>query len=516
MTTTTKPREPAGKSFDYVKLILWAGIAAYAIVKLVGLNRGATLGELFDFGNPSLWGLMFGTCVVGLILRSPKIRRSATLIEANETRAVTVSFATVFTVMAAYFFLRPVRDSMASDWSDAEISQLWTIQFFLSAGLVVVYGYACSKIRFRLLVPSVYTFYAVTFALFFVGAQFVTDRVFLDKAFYVWVSLFSLFHLSVFWSFMADTFSVEQSKRVFAFIGAGASAGAAAAPLVVAVFAAEIGNDNLMLAAAAILMAAIPMVLYLQRLKIVDLRNEDVQANLGAAKMGGKWWAGFRDFVTNPYLLTIGAFILLYTAIQAFIYFETTELLRIYEEREQRTTILALRDAVVNILTFGLGLFVTGRLVKRLGMASTLALLPVFAALAFVFLAMAPVLSVLLAVDIARRAGEYGITRPAREMLFTSVDRETRFKTKPVIDVVVYRGGDAWWGGIFAFLSEGIGLGFAAMSLVGAAFAAGWAACGVYLGRVFQQREKSAEAARGEHVGESTRAVAAPIEQPSR
>jgi AAA family ATP:ADP antiporter len=499
MTTTNTA--PGKASLDPIKLVCWAGIAAYVVSKLMRLQQGATLSELFDFGDPSLWGLMFGACVVGLILRSPKIRRSATLIEPNETRAVTVSFITVFTVMAAYFFLRPVRDSMASDWSDAEISQLWTIQFFLSLGLVMVYGFACSRIRFRLLVPAVYTFYAVTFALFFFGSSFVTDRVLLDKSFYVWVSLFSLFHLSVFWSFMADTFSQEQSKRLFAFIGAGASAGAAAAPLVVAVIASDVGNDNLMLLAAGILLLSIPMVLYLQRLKIVDLHNESVRANLGAAAMGGKWWAGFREFATNPYLLMIGLFILLYTGIQAFIYFETTELLRIYEEREQRTTILALRDAVVNILTFGLGLFVTGRLVRRLGMAGTLAMLPVFCALGFVILAMAPVLSVLLAVDIARRAGEYGITRPAREMLFTSVDRETRFKTKPVVDVVVYRGGDAWWGGVFAFLSESVGLGFAAMSLIGAGLAAVWVASGIYLGRVFTRREQRDQAPEAAPIG---------------
>jgi AAA family ATP:ADP antiporter len=290
---------------------------------------------------------------------------------------------------------------------------------------------------------------------------------------------------------MADTFNSAQSKRLFPFIGVGVSLGAAAAPLVVAVIASDVGNDNLMLVAALILLIAIPMIFYLQRLKIADLHNEDVQANLGAATMGGKWWQGFRDFATNPYLLTIGLFILLYTAIQAFIYFETTELLRIYEAREQRTTILALRDAVANILTFGLGLFITGRLVKRLGMPWTLALLPAFCALGFLILAMAPILSVLLAVDIARRGGEYGITRPAREMLFTSVDRETRFKTKPVIDVVVYRGGDAWWGGIFAALSEGVGLGFAAMSLIGSAFAAVWVASSLYLGRAFDRREQS-------------------------
>src|SRR5688572_18048349 len=273
MTTTT-----TRQSFDPIKLACWCGIAAYVINKALRLLEGATLRELFDFGDPSLWGLMFGACVVGLILRSPKLRRSATLIEANETRAVTMSFLTVFTVMAAYFFLRPVRDSMASDWSDAEISQLWTIQFFLSLGLVMIYGLACANIRFRFLVPAVYTFYAVTFTLFFLGSRFVTDRVLLDKSFYVWVSLFSLFHLSVFWSFMADTFSLEQSKRLFPFIGAGASAGAAAAPLVVAVIASDVGNDNLMLIAAAVLLLSIPLVLYLQRLKIVDLHNEDVHA----------------------------------------------------------------------------------------------------------------------------------------------------------------------------------------------------------------------------------------------
>jgi len=472
--------------------------------KAYGLSQGATLRELFDFGNPSLAGLGIGACILGLILRSPRIRESTTLIEANETRAVTVSFVTVFVVMAAYYFLRPVRDSMASDWSDPEISMLWNIQFFLSAGLVFVYGVACSYIRFRLLVPSVYIFYAVTFAAFAIGAKVLPESVLLDKSFYVWVSLFSLFHLSVFWSFMADTFTLEQSKRLFAFIAAGASAGAAAGPLVVAVIAEDVGNENLMLMAAFVLLIAIPLIFYLQRLKVSDLHNADVQADLSAAKMGGRWWAGWRDFVTSPYLLAIGLFILLYTAIQAFIYLETNDLLRIYEAREQRTTILALRDSVVNLLTFGLGLFVTGRLVTRLGMPLTLALIPVFALLGFIVIAFAPILVVLLAVDIARRGGNYGVMRPAREMLFTSVDREARFKAKPVVDVVVYRGGDAWWGNVFAWLSTSVGLGFSVMALIGAGFAAIWAFSGIYLGRIFDRREAgNAPQSEAKNVGQT-------------
>ena len=486
---------------DWISLACGLGIVAYVANKAWRLSQGSTLRELFDFGDPSFWGLMVGGCVLGLILRSPKIRGAATLIEAHETRSVVTSFMTGFTVMAAYFILRPVRDSMASDWSEGEISVLWNIQFFLSLALVMLYGFACTRIRFRLLVPAVYSFYALTFALFYFGSRFVEDGVLLDKSFYIWVSLFSLFHLSVFWSFMADTFNTEQSKRVFAFIGAGVSAGAAAAPLFVAVVVDQIGNDSLMLLAAGILMLAIPMVLYLQRLKIVDLRNESVHANLAAAKMGGTWWAGFRDFVKSPYLLTIGLFILLYTAIQAFLYFEQTELLRIYEEREQRTTILALRDAVVNILTFGLGLFVTSRLVRRLGMPATLAVLPLFAVVGLLILAFAPLLTVFLAINIAGRAGEYGITRPAREMLFTSVDRETRFKTKPIVDVAVYRGGDAWWGILFSRLSETVGLGYTAMLVIGAGLAAVWTWSAVYLGRAFNRREEAAAPAATPEAG---------------
>ena len=185
---------------------------------------------------------MVGACIVGLILRSPKIRRAAMLIEANETRAASMSFLTGFTVMAAYLILRPVRDSMASDWSQTEISQLWTIQFFLSLGLVVVYGARVLEDSFQ--VSRTGRLCVLRGDIRPVLRLAVRHRRrLLDKTFYVWVSLFSLFHLSVFWSFMADIYNSDQAKRLFPFIGAGVSTGAAAAPLVVAVLAADVGND---------------------------------------------------------------------------------------------------------------------------------------------------------------------------------------------------------------------------------------------------------------------------------
>ena len=192
----------------------------------------------------------------------------------------------------------------------------------------------------------------------------------------------------------------------------------------------------------------------------------NVHTDLSAAKIGGNPLAGFKTFVTNPYLLTIAAFLLLYTMIQAVMYFEQTNLLRDFS-REERTVILSNLAAVANLLTFGLGLFATSRLVTKLGMPTTLALVPVFMCAGLLILAFAPILMVFLALQIAGQAGNFGITRPSREMLFTHVDRETRFKSKPVIDVAVYRGGDALSSIAFAGLTDGVGLGMGAMAGIG-------------------------------------------------
>ncbi|MDG2410499.1 MAG: MFS transporter, partial [Halioglobus sp.] len=154
----------------------------------------------------------------GLLGRASDIRP-------HEARATLASFSLVMMLMASYYILRPVRDAMASDWSDAEVSWLWTFTFFISFIAVSLYGAAVARLRFSRLVPSVYSFFAVSFVLFYLGAASVTDRTLLDKGFYIWISLFSLFHISVFWSFMADTFSKPQAIRLFGFIGAGASIG---------------------------------------------------------------------------------------------------------------------------------------------------------------------------------------------------------------------------------------------------------------------------------------------------
>jgi len=426
-----------------------------------------------------------------------KALQKLAVIEQNEIKATFASMLFVFILMASYYILRPVRDAMASDWSDTEVAFLWNINFLVSAGIVALYGFIISRVQLKRVVPIVYAMFAATFVAFYIVAGMVGEGVLVDKAFYLWVSVFALFNVSVFWTFMADTFNKEQAKRLFAVIATGASAGALVGPAIPALFAGVLGTDTLMLIASVGLLLVIPLAIYIYHLKATELGNTDVSADLSAQKMGGKWWAGFSTFATNPFLMGIGAFILLYVFIGSFVYFEQKNLLEIYS-REERTQILGSIDLITNLLTFGMAFFLTGRIVTKLGMPFALALLPFAVCVGLIVLAFAPVLVVLLALQVARRSGNYAITRPAREMLFTHVTKEERFKAKPVVDVVVYRGGDALSGSLFALLTDGIGLGLAAVALVGAVISALWGWVGIKLGRNYEGKETAeAEADQG-------------------
>ena len=407
-------------------------------------------------------------------------------IEDHEVKAALSSFLFVVILMSAYYILRPVRDAMASDWTDAEVSWLWTLNFFISTAVVAVYGIAVSRFRFQLLVPAMYGIFALTFVVFYVLASTSGDRTLIDKSFYVWVSVFSLFHISVFWSFMSDLFNKEQAGRLFSVIAVGASVGGLIGPFIPSFFSASLGTDNLMLIASVMLLIPIPIIFYLQSLKSSDLGNEDLHLRKSNVAIGGNPFSGFKMFFANPYLLAIGLFIFLYTGISSFVYFELKNLLSELS-RVERTAVWAQMDLAVNILTIATGLFATGRIVGKFGMPVTIALVPVLLCVGLLILAISPFLAAVVTLQIVRRAGNYAVTRPAREMLFTRVDRETRFKAKPVIDIVAYRGGDMLMAWLFTGLTQGLGLGLAAVAMVGAGIAALWSMVGIYLGRWFER-----------------------------
>ena len=417
-----------------------------------------------------------------------KLLRVVSNVEGHEIKAVVGSFLFVIVLMSAYYILRPVRDAMASDWTDAEVSWLWTLNFFMSTAVVALYGVLVSRFRLRLLVPSIYGIFALTFLSFYALASTMADRTLVDKSFYVWVSVFSLFHISVFWSFMSDLFSKEQAGRLFGIIAAGASVGGLIGPSIPSFFSASLGTDNLMLLASAMLLVPIPIIFYLQSLKSSDLHNESLAAQTPQIKIGGNPFAGFKLFFSNPYLLAIGLFIFLYTGISSFVYFELKNLLSDLS-RAERTAVWAQMDLAVNVLSIAVGLFATGRIVGKFGMPVTIALIPVLICAGLIIVAISPFLGAVVALQVIRRAGNYAVTRPAREVLFTRVDREARFKAKPVIDIVAYRGGDMLMAWFFTGLTQGLGLGLAAVAAVGAGIAALWSIVGIYLGRWFERGE---------------------------
>lgn len=412
-----------------------------------------------------------------------RIIKRLTLVEPNEIRATVLSFLFVFILFSAYFIIRPARDAMASDWSRVDTSLLWTMTFFVSILAVSLYGLIISRVSFSRVVPGAYIAFAVLFVAFYFGSQAVADSTLVDKTFYVWLSIFSLFHASVFWSFMSGTFTRKQAPRLFAIIATGASVGSIIGSAVSGFFAEEIGVMNLILVCAGLLLLTLPIISRLKVLKETELGNKSLQADLSAAKRLGKNpFAGFSIFIRNPYLIAIGVFILMYVAMSTFVYMELREMLAPYE-RAERTEILGRIDFWVNILVVVIALFGTGRLATRFGMPATLALIPLLMVGGWLVVAALPMLAVLYGLQIFRKAGNYAVTKPGREMLFTVVDDETRYKAKPVIDIVVYRGGDMATAWLHTFLKEGLAFGLVGIALAAAVIAAIWAASGAYLGR---------------------------------
>ena len=416
-----------------------------------------------------------------------RLINKAAKIETNEIRAVLLSFAFVFSCLASYYIIRPVRDGMSSDWSDAELSTIWTFTFIISFVVVSFYGYICSKIKFKYLVPGVYGFFAATFLLLFILINVFPDMNRLNQIFYVWVSVFSLLNISVFWSFMADTYSKTQAKRLFGFIASGSSLGAIFGPTIAFLFAGQVGSDTLVLISAVMLLIPMTIAIYLSRIKETDLENT-TSSEYNETSMSGNFLDGFVEFLRTPLskniLFGIGMFIVLYSGMSTFIYFAIKNILTDIDA-DTRTQIWAGIDLATNVLAVFTAMFGTSRLAKRYGLSVTLSLVPGIIIIGMFVLALSPILWVVVGLQIIRRAGEYAITKPAREMLFTLVDREARFKAKSVIDVVVYRAGDIFWAWGFTGLTQVLGLGLGGVAAIGGGIAMIWTALALRLGRVF-------------------------------
>ena len=415
------------------------------------------------------------------MLLASTLRRIAR-VERGELGASLWSFACFFCLLCGYYVLRPLRDEMGVQGGVENLPWLFSATFLAMLAVVPVFGFAASRLPRRQLVAGAYLFFIANVLAFYALFAGGVAPPAVARAFFVWVSVFNLFVVSLFWSLMADLFRPEQAARVFGFISAGGSCGALAGPTLTALLAAPLGPANLLLVSCFFLGCALACVRALVRQAPVrdDFAADPVES---ADAIGGTTWSGIAVILRSPYLLGVVVYVLLYTILFGFAYLELARLVAgTYLESAQRTALFARVDLAVNVLTLLGQLFLVAKLVEKLGVGVALALLPALGLVGFAVIGLAPVLAVLIVFQVLRRAADYAVARPAREMLFTVLTREAKYKSKNFIDTVVFRGGDAASGWVYQAL-KALGLSLAGLAAAAIPGAILWLAVGMWLGR---------------------------------
>lgn len=407
----------------------------------------------------------------------------------HELPALAWSFLYFFLLLAAYYVLRPVRDEMAVQAGPERLAQLFTATFTVMLALVPAYGWLCARLPRARLLPVIYGFFALNLVAFWFAYRSGSTPA-LAMAFFVWTSVFNLFVVSVFWSFMADLYDEAQAARLFGAIAAGGSCGAISGPALTAQLAPTLGPANLLLVSAGLLVLATLCILRLLAWARAHPRLGERRAE---EPIGGSIIAGAKAALASPYLLGIGAYLLCYTVLSTSLYFHQVEIVRAeLPDSAERTRLFALVDLTVNSLTLIVQLTLTARLGARLGVGWMLALMPLASLVGFAALGLFPTLAVLIAFGVARRVGEFAISKPVREALYTVVPREERYKAKSFIDTVVYRGGDAFSGWLVTAL-RGLGLGVSGIAFAALPVAAAWLAVSFWLGWAQARRRAAAD-----------------------
>jgi AAA family ATP:ADP antiporter len=397
----------------------------------------------------------------------------------GEARALLWSFAYFFCLLAAYYILRPLRDEMGVAGGVKNLQWLFTATFVTMLAAVPLYGALVARMPRRRFIPIVYQFFVANLAIFWVLLALDVERQTVARVFFVWISVFVLFAVSVFWSFMADLYSADQSKRLYGFIAAGGSAGALAGPGITIMLAPAIGATNLLILAALLLEVA---VLCAMRLEVKGKRVEK------QAMIGGGALDGLMLVVRSPYVAGIFLWVGLLSVAATFLYFEQAAIVAAAsDDPAVRTRIFATVDLVVGILTLVVQFIATGKLIQRFGVGPALALLPLVFAAGFAVLAAAPTLMVVIAFQALQRTANFAISNPARESLFTVVGRDEKYKAKNVIDIVAVRGADAAGGWLVTVL-KALGMEGRAIALSAIALAAAGMALSAALGRAHSRR----------------------------
>ncbi|NYT36063.1 MFS transporter [Allopusillimonas soli] len=407
----------------------------------------------------------------------------------GEGPAVASGLAMFFLLFTAYFMLRPVRETMGLAGGVENLQWLFTGTFLATLVAMPLFGWLASAVARGHILPWVYGFFTLNLLGFAIVLSLMPGNVWVGRVFYIWLSVFNLMAISLAWSVLADIFSGDAARRLFAMIAGGASLGGLAGPLLGAALVTPLGHGGLLFLSAVLLAGSGSASLYLHRWRdrhpqAGAMEPDDAQRH---RPLGGNPFAGFFEVVRSPYMLGIAFFVVLLASVNTFLYFEQARIIaERFPDPARQTQVFGYIDAVVQTLAILTQVFFTGRIAQRLGVGVLLTAVPVLVAIGFLWLALSPFFAVLAMVMVGRRAGEYALVRPGREMLYTVVPAEQKYKAKNFNDTVVYRGSDALSG----WLKRGVDLltdqpGIALC--LGAGIALIWALAGAWLARRYRR-----------------------------
>lgn len=401
-----------------------------------------------------------------------------------ETAGTVGGFLLFFLLFASYFMLRPVRETFGVAGGVDNLPWLYVGTFLGALAVVPAYGWLSARVPRARLVPVTYLFSAVVMFVFAARLAADPDEVWTGRAFYVWVSTYNMFVISIAWSLMGDVFSPDQARRLFGRIAAGASLGGLTGPVLSGLLVARVGHAGLLAISTVLLLLTLACVQYLLRWQA--RHANDVYAGSAQRPLEGGVWAGLTTILHSRHLLAICGFVVLLSTVSTFLYFEQARLVKAaFPDKLAQTQVFAAIDAGVQATTIVVQLFVTGLIARRLGLAALLSIVPLLCVVGFGALAVVASFPVLAAAMFVRRVGEYALIRPGREMLFTTLGAETRYKAKNAVDTVVYRGADmvsAWLNTAIVAIGSNV-----AAALAGGAIAAVWAVTGLAIGRRYDR-----------------------------
>jgi len=415
-----------------------------------------------------------------------------------ELRALGWAWLYIFSVLFSYYILRPIRDEMGVAGGVENLHWLFTGTLLCMIAANLPFAALVARLPRVKFIALSYRFFLSNLVVFAVLLQVATgaQNIWVGRLFFIWVSVFNLFVVSVFWALMVDLFDAEQGKRLFGFIAAGATVGGILGSAVTAALAKQLPPTWLLLGSALLLEAAVLCVRRLSRLS--DVLQHLPTVDRAQAPIGGSVFAGFKHALGSPYLINVCAYMLLFAITSTLLYFQQAEIVRqSYTDRGARTAFFARLDLWVNILTLGAQLFLTSRILRWFGVALTLAALPLISMLGFGALTLGPTIAALVVYQLFRRAGNFAFARPAREVLYTVVPREDKYKAKSFIDMVIYRLGDQAGAWSYAGLGA-LGLATTGVALVAVPISLGWLINALWLGRrqnALETRQASESAA---------------------